>query len=403
MRITQSMITKNFNRNLTQNLKRLADINDMIAAQRKIRRPSDDPVGAAMALKIRRQLSAIEQYNSNAKDALTWMKDTETALTNTGDILHRLNELTVQAANGTLTSDEREKILYEVRELKDQLLQEANSTSVNRYLFGGYITDKPPFVKNNDKVILNPEPNGVSINDGSTGIVDPAQIDLSRLGSNVLSGKYRIEVTNYDDVAKTADITVVKLNDDGTEIEVASDSGVDVTNDVLVIPGKEPGLDFAFNFGTKPITGDGNAQIELTPIIADGVIEYNLGHSERIPINLIGPEVFSDIFEAVENLETALVKNDDEAISGQILKDIKDSMGIVLKYRAQIGARTNRLEATVARLDANEVDYLELLNDTEGIDLAKMITELKMEESIYRASLSVGSRIIQPTLVDFLR
>lgn len=282
----------------------------MIAAQRKIRRPSDDPVGAALALKLRRQLSALEQYNSNAKDALTWMKDTETALTNVGDILQRINELTVQAANGTLTADEREKILYEVRELKDQLLQEANSTSVNRYIFGGYITDKPPF-----------------------DIVEE-EID----------GGLR---------------KVIKLN---PEIEKS---------------------------GRK--------------IDDDDFIYYNLGHSEQIPINLIGPEVFEDIFKAVEALEVALEKDDSEAISGGILEDIKNSLGIVLKYRAQIGARTNRLEATVARLDANEIDYLELLNDTEGIDLAKMITELKMEESIYRASLSVGARIIQPTLVDFLR
>lgn len=282
----------------------------MIAARRKIRRPSDDPVGAALALKLRRQLSALEQYNSNAKDALTWMKDTETALTNVGDILQRINKLTVQAANGTLTADEREKILYEVRELKDQLLQEANSTSVNRYIFGGYITDKPPFD------IVKEEIDG----------------ELKK---------------------------VIKLN---PEIE---DNGRKIDDD-----------DF---------------------------IDYNLGYSEQIPINLIGPEVFEDIFKAVEALEVALEKDDSEAISGGILEDIKNSLGIVLKYRAQIGARTNRLEATVARLDANEIDYLELLNDTEGIDLAKMITELKMEESIYRASLSVGARIIQPTLVDFLR
>lgn len=294
MRITQSMIIENFNRNLSQNLKRLADINDNISAQRRIRRPSDDPVGAAMALKIRRQLSAIEQYNSNAKDALTWLKDTETALTNTGNILQRLSELTVQAANGTLTAEERQKILYEVRELKDQLLQEANSTSVNRYIFGGYITDKPPFYVDED-----------------TG---------------------KIEHNN--------------------------------------------------------------------PV---GTIEYNLGHSERIPVNMIGSEVFEDIFNAVEDLENALDKDLADEISGNILENIKKSLDTILKYRAQIGARSNRLEATVARLDSDEIDNLDLLNSVEGIDLAKMITELKMEESIYRASLAVGARIIQPTLVDFLR
>ena len=75
----------------------------------------------------------------------------------------------------------------------------------------------------------------------------------------------------------------------------------------------------------------------------------------------------------------------------------------VFIYRSPNGARSNRLEATVARLDADEIDNLDLLNSVEGIDLAKMITELKMEESIYRASLAVGARIIQPTLVDFLR
>lgn len=296
MRITQSMINENFTRNLMQNLKRLGDINDMISSRKKIRRPSDDPVGAAMALKLRRQLAAIEQYNSNAQDALTWMKNTETALANTGEILNRLNELTVQAANGPLTDDDRQKILYEVRELKDQILKEANSTSIDRYLFGGYSTNKPPFSK-----------------DENTG-----------------------------------------------EIKVNTET-------------------------------------------VDGVIEYNLGHSERMPINLIGSEVFEDIFVAVEKLEGALEVNDSAALSGQVLGDIKNAMSTVLKYRAQIGARSNRLEATVLRLDANEVDYLELLSNTEDIDLARMITELKMEESVYRASLSVGARIIQPSLVDFLR
>lgn len=404
MRITQSMINENFTRNLMQNLKRWGDINDMISSTKKIRRPSDDPVGAAMALKLRRQLTAIEQYNSNAKDALTWMKDTETALTNTGNVIHRLNELTVQAANGPLTSDERDKILYEVNELKDQILKEANSTSIDRYLFGGYLTDRAPFTKVGDKVIFNLKPGSVNItNDGGTGMTDSAQIDLNGLGSNVASGDYRIEITNYNDTAKTADMAVLRINDDGSETMVASGEGVDVSQDGLVIPGNEAGWDFTFNFGTTGITADGSAEIQLTPTDAGGAIEYNLSQSERIPINQMGHEIFGDIFKAVEDLENALATNDTDALSGQVLEDIKNCTGIVLKYRAQIGARSNRLEATVLKLDANEVDYMELLTNTEDIDLAEMITQLKMEESVYRASLAVGARIIQPNLMDFLR
>ncbi|HHV82802.1 MAG TPA: flagellar hook-associated protein FlgL [Tepidanaerobacter syntrophicus] len=295
MRVTQSMIAENFTRNLMQNLKRLDDINSQISSEKRINRPSDDPVGAAMAIKLRRQLSAIKQYNSNAQQALTWMKDTETALTNAGDVIQRLSELAVEAANGTQTDEDKGKILDEVKELKDQLLKEANSTSLDRYLFSGYSTDKAPFIK--------------------------------------------------DDV-----------------------------------------------------TGN----IQANPDIVDGAINYNVGQSETIPVNLKGSEVFGDIFEAVEKFETALENNDGETISNEVISDIKGALNTVLKYRSQIGARTNRLEATVSRLEANEVDYKAQLSSIEDVDLAQAITDLKMEESVYRAALAVGARIIQPTLVDFL-
>ncbi|GLI52105.1 flagellar hook-associated protein 3 [Tepidanaerobacter syntrophicus] len=295
MRVTQSMIAENFTRNLMQNLKRLDDINSQISSEKRINRPSDDPVGAAMAIKLRRQLSAIKQYNSNAQQALTWMKDTETALTNAGDVIQRLSELAVEASNGTQTDEDKGKILDEVKELKDQLLKEANSTSLDRYLFSGYSTDKAPFIK--------------------------------------------------DDV-----------------------------------------------------TGN----IQANPDIVDGAINYNVGQSETIPVNLKGSEVFGDIFEAVEKFETALENNDGETISNEVISDIKGALNTVLKYRSQIGARTNRLEATVSRLEANEVDYKAQLSSIEDVDLAQAITDLKMEESVYRAALAVGARIIQPTLVDFL-
>jgi flagellar hook-associated protein 3 FlgL len=295
------MINENFSRNLMQNLKRLADKNDMMSSLKKIRRPSDDPVGAAIALKLRRNLSAIEQYNSNAKDALTWMTDTETALSNTGDILKRLKELTLDAANGTKTAEDRKQILYEIQELKDQILQQANSTSVDRYLFSGYNTDKAPFIKKDD-------------------------------GS-------------------------VELN---TEINPDISTGT-------------------------------------------GVIEFNIGNLERVSINLLGPDVFNEIFNTLDKLETAINDDDTESLSGHLLQDIDTSLETVLMYRSQVGARSNRLEAVVSRLDASEINYKERLSYAEDVDLAQMITDLKMEESVYRASLAIGARIIQPSLVDYLR
>lgn len=402
MRVTQSMMNENLMRNLNRNLRRLADKNDMMSSTKKIRRPSDDPVGAAMALRLRRQISAIEQYKSNAEDALTWMKNTETALGNTGEIMHRLRDLTIQAANGTMTLEDREKVLHEVQELKEQIFQEANSTSVDRYLFSGYNTDKPPFVKDADgKIIPNPDMTKLNSAIGENDIgLKAHHIEIKGLDNKVEPGKYVIEISNYDGI--TADVTI-KL-DDGTPI-VSENININENQVIKGAAGSEwEEWEFNFNLEDSELELDGKTfpisiSMELTP----GSMEYNLGKSESIPVNLIGPDVFADIFKTVEDLEKALENDDQEALSGDLIERIKDDTNTILMYRSQIGARTNRLEATVNRLDANYVDYRDLLSNTEDVDMARIITELKMEESIYRAALATGARIIQPNLMDFMR
>ena len=124
---------------------------------------------------------------------------------------------------------------------------------------------------------------------------------------------------------------------------------------------------------------------------------------ERVSINLLGPDVFNEIFNTLDKLETAINDDDTESLSGHLLQDIDTSLETVLMYRSQVGARSNRLEAVVSRLDASEINYKERLSYAEDVDLAQMITDLKMEESVYRASLAIGARIIQPSLVDYLR
>ena len=55
------------------------------------------------------------------------------------------------------------------------------------------------------------------------------------------------------------------------------------------------------------------------------------------------------------------------------------------------------------RIDQQEIISKEIMSDNEDIDFEKVVTEMMAQESVYRAALSVGARIIQPTLMDFLR
>ena len=78
-------------------------------------------------------------------------------------------------------------------------------------------------------------------------------------------------------------------------------------------------------------------------------------------------------------------------------------MNNILRVRADIGARQNRIELTSNRLDSDYTNFTKLMSNNEDVDMAETIMNLQNEENVYKASLSGGARVIQPTLVDFLR
>ncbi|KYO64119.1 flagellar hook-associated protein FlgL [Thermovenabulum gondwanense] len=405
LRVTQGMITEAFMRNLSYNLKRLGEKEDQLSSGKKVRLPSDDPVSAVLAMRLRNTLLSLEQYSKNVDDAVTWLQNTETALQNTGEILQRIRELTVYGSNGTLTASDRAAILDEITQLKEQILQEANSSYNNRYLFGGYYTDTQPFsYDTSGKIVANTAfdlPSKVTVvSDGGTGIKSSA-VDLSKLGSGISAGNYKIIVTNFNDTAKTADVEI--QDDSGNAIARAVGISVNQDNQrIYEVDGSgnpDSTKDFVLNLKNFNIISNGTAQVTISKEKAKS---YNLGRLNTMDVSLYGDEVFGEIFKVVEEIEDALKNDNPQSLSSK-LSDLDNAINTLLKFRSQVGAKINRLEATRTRIENNKIDYTSLLSNTEDVDIAKVIMELKMEENVYRASLAVGARVIQPSLVDFLR
>ncbi|MGZ0051791.1 flagellar hook-associated protein FlgL [Brevibacillus gelatini] len=82
---------------------------------------------------------------------------------------------------------------------------------------------------------------------------------------------------------------------------------------------------------------------------------------------------------------------------------IDEQFDQLLAERAALGANVNRVELIAERLNSQEVSITELMSRNEDADIAKVITDLKTQESVHSAALGAGARIIQPTLLDFLR
>lgn len=134
-------------------------------------------------------------------------------------------------------------------------------------------------------------------------------------------------------------------------------------------------------------------------------IHYEIGVGVEIPVNLTAEEVFIDsgIFESLQNIILHLETDDTQALSADDLGPLQNAIDQVLASQAKVGASVNRLEMTKARLEEQEVNFSNLQAEVDGVDPAWVIMQLKEQESVYRASLAVGARVIMPTLVDFIR
>lgn len=128
------------------------------------------------------------------------------------------------------------------------------------------------------------------------------------------------------------------------------------------------------------------------------VKNFPISEALNIKANASSTEVLGDTIMVLGNLTSAV-----RAGLGIDLDTIDGSMNRMLSIQAEIGARTNRVEATETRVKEHTLDLKSLVSKIEDVDYAEAIIRLKSEESIYHASLSASSKIIQTSLMDFLR
>jgi len=137
-------------------------------------------------------------------------------------------------------------------------------------------------------------------------------------------------------------------------------------------------------------------------------ILVEIGKGIYLPINVLGKDVFAvpdaanGIFGILDAIARGLDGDATVDLNAQLGK-LDEQLDNLLAVRATVGARMNRFELIRYRLEADEVNVTRLLSKEEDADMAEVITNLKTAENVYRAALAAGARIIQPSLVDFLR
>ncbi|MBT9172546.1 MAG: Flagellar hook-associated protein 3 [Syntrophomonadaceae bacterium] len=142
----------------------------------------------------------------------------------------------------------------------------------------------------------------------------------------------------------------------------------------------------------------------------DGILNHEVSPFATVEANVHGSALFGDlpgdpgtaVFYKLLEVRDAIRDGDAGQLSGTLLGEVDTIMTNVLIQRSLLGARANRLETGRQRFGMEELNIRELRSRVEDIDYARLLTEFKMQESIYQASLATAARVITPTLLQFL-
>lgn len=184
MRMTNKIMRNNSAYNINQNKILQDKLTNQMTNQSKIVRPSDDPVVAIRALRLRSNVTAVTQYNEkNAEDAKQWLSLTADAMDTVDAVMTKLYEQCTAAPNKFKTSDDLRIHLSQMKQLTAEFYSCANVDYAGRYVFSGYRTDLPVTFTEEDKRKMDEYPVSYNINEN--------------FGFSSLS---RISYTNYEKV-----------------------------------------------------------------------------------------------------------------------------------------------------------------------------------------------------------
>lgn len=233
MRVTNSYFVNSMLYDLNRNMTKLAKIQEQASTTKRINRPSDDPMGLNDALRLRTGLEELEKYKANAEDAQSWLQETDSALDESGDVLARVRELVIKAANDSLDATDRDAIVKELNQLKEHMVQVSNTSYAGRYVFSGTMTQTPPF---DDTGVYKGNTDSIQYELGA-GLKLPINVTGDEAFGDVFSTLDTIinDVTNGNsDALSNADLTNLD-NVINKQLMIRSDIGARVNRTDLII------------------------------------------------------------------------------------------------------------------------------------------------------------------------
>ena len=343
---------------LSANEEKMAKSTQKMSSGYKLNRAMDNPAGMAITNRMRAQLSSLERATKNSKNAINAIQTAEGALSEIESMLQRMNELSIQGSNGTMSSSDRLAIQEEV----DQLVSEINRISKNTTY------------------------NSQNLLDGTQDLkaFSGSSKDISVRNYNELMdvGKYKISIG--------AGGLVTSLTKDGATIDIAAQEVVEFVDKDGKTTGYSTKIHTAngaeLTFETKGDSGATNVELDITGY---GGMKIQVGAEEGQEIQVVIPELSLRMLNFVDLDGNRTLDLRTEEGATKAISQIASAIDYVSAARSKLGAYQNRIENTVTNLDVTTENLTESYSTIKDIDMAEGMVEYTTLQVLIQAGTSM--------------
>jgi flagellar hook-associated protein 3 FlgL len=402
MRITIKELDRHMMNVLNNRYSDLANLQEQMSTGKRLQRPSDDPVDVANDLKLTTHAKELQQYKSNINDGLAFMQVTDTAMQSMNTLMQRMRELAVQGSSDTLSATERTFIGKEADQLFRQLVTLVDTQYKGDYVFSGTQTKIAPLIVNNSSANSAMDYTNLKMayfNAGGMAVGSTVQLNNGFDNSpikNVIPGSFSLSVAGTDYV-ENKDYKVDYVN--GTITILSPALALDVTPGTANYNVNQVSLNFDYLEKGKDIYGSTVSNL--------GSIQREIETGVSMPVNITSDELTSDVKTGIDmtgtmiRLGQSLIQNDQPGVETAI-DEIDVVFKTVLAAQSKNGARINRFETTLDRNGNQSTQTESLQSNLEDAEMADTISKFMLTQTVYNAALNSASKIIQPSLVNFL-
>lgn len=411
-RISTSLVSQRAVEAMLRQQAKVSDTQSQISTGRRVLSPSDDPASASRVLGLNAALKTVQQYQDNAARAQSRLETEEGVLLSATNLLQRVNELTIQGNNATLTQKDSKAIGSEVKQLLDQLLSLANTRDSNgEYIFAGYQTGDRPF--------SNPAVGSYEY-DGDLG-QRQLQISPDRL---VADGDNGFELFVDVATARVAEVTGVAATPAGAaaaisagEITIEGGNGSGPVSLGAIPAAADPSeraaqLRDAINAvssrtGVRAAVTDTGAGVALTAVGGSGITIASTTWPGPGPDPKTGLAPQStpaasgkrNVFETLHQLATALENN---APVDRFIEDVQLALDNVIDTRTSVGARLNSIDSQLEVNADLELSIKSHRSNEEDLDYAEAIARFERQMTALQAAQQTYVKIKGLSLFNFM-